>query len=403
MVIVGDTSLANVGDVAMAEVAIDRIRTVDPQARIGVVTSEAARPATHDIGPVDTIPDRAALGWARDLDVWRRRAPQRMEGLATRWPRAVGGLVGTARRSPDRAIVKRYVGAVRAADLLVVAGQGGWHDGSERRAGRLVDVIRLAHAASVPVLMLGQGVGPIRRRDLRIGVGRALGHVQAVAVRDPSSADEVRRLGGPGVRVEVTGDDALAVPAGPRTGDRDAIGLSLRANAASAMPASAAGVVAAAVHRAAGGAPVVAVPMMELPGSVSDRDVLSGALGVDLPVHPPGAVAPAVEAIGRCHVVVSGTYHGAVLSAAAGIPVVALAWSDYYRAKMAGVAAQMPAGSIEVVDGAAPDLGHRIVASVARLSARVGDLGPRLRSASAAQASAGAAFAHHEIALALRL
>jgi len=58
-------------------------------------------------------------------------------------------------------------------------------------------------------------------------------------------------------------------------------------------------------------------------------------------VDTPEAVS---ERIGRCRVVLTGSYHGGVLALAQGVPVVAIAGSQYYIDKFEGLASMFGAG-----------------------------------------------------------
>jgi colanic acid/amylovoran biosynthesis protein len=51
-----------------------------------------------------------------------------------------------------------------------------------------------------------------------------------------------------------------------------------------------------------------------------------------------------IRLIGRCRVVVTGSYHGGVFALAQGIPVVGLVQSPYYEQKFTGLQEQFPGG-----------------------------------------------------------
>jgi colanic acid/amylovoran biosynthesis protein len=98
---------------------------------------------------------------------------------------------------------------------------------------------------------------------------------------------------------------------------------------------------AAASH----GARLIGIPIAHHGGGMDlatlrELDLLDagdGAAALDTP-------RAVIDRVAQCRLVVTGSYHGAVFALAQGIPVVALARSPYYMAKMSGVADQFRVG-----------------------------------------------------------
>ncbi len=89
-----------------------------------------------------------------------------------------------------------------------------------------------------------------------------------------------------------------------------------------------------------------------------------------------------VTAVAQCRAVITGSYHAALFSLAAGVPAVCLTKSPYYDTKFGGLAALFP-GACATVSLDGPDV-------AARLRAAVGDawlLPPAARTAAAASAA----------------
>jgi polysaccharide pyruvyl transferase CsaB len=83
-----------------------------------------------------------------------------------------------------------------AADLFISGGGNLLQDvTSARSCLYYLAVMGRALQAGVPVMVLGQGIGPLRRRWLRALVRRRLNQVRGIAVRDSESARELARLG----------------------------------------------------------------------------------------------------------------------------------------------------------------------------------------------------------------
>ena len=116
-----------------------------------------------------------------------------------------------------RAIARFDLRALRRelaeADLLISGGGSLFQDATSARSCLYyLYVIRQALKARVPVMVLGQGIGPLRRRFLRALTGFYLRRVQGIAVRDSESARELQRLGVREPAVRVAADLSLAMP-----------------------------------------------------------------------------------------------------------------------------------------------------------------------------------------------
>jgi colanic acid/amylovoran biosynthesis protein len=72
-----------------------------------------------------------------------------------------------------------------------------------------------------------------------------------------------------------------------------------------------------------------------------------------------------IKRVGKCRVVVTGSYHGAVFALAQGIPVVAIVKSQYYLNKMAGVAHEFGTGC-QIVSLDEHGVGERLTDAISR-------------------------------------
>jgi polysaccharide pyruvyl transferase CsaB len=116
-------------------------------------------------------------------------------------------------RSIPRFDLRGLRGELAEAGLLISGGGSLFQDATSARSCLYyLHVIRQALKAGVPVIVLGQGIGPLRRRWLRALVGFYLRRVLGVAVRDSASARELERLGVKRSQVRVAGDLSLAMP-----------------------------------------------------------------------------------------------------------------------------------------------------------------------------------------------
>jgi len=103
--------------------------------------------------------------------------------------------------------------ALRDADLLISGGGNLLQDvTSVRSCLYYLAIVRQALRARVPVILLGQGIGPLRRRWLRALAACYLRRVRGIVVRDSHSALELERWGVDASMVRVCGDVSLAMP-----------------------------------------------------------------------------------------------------------------------------------------------------------------------------------------------
>ena len=104
-----------------------------------------------------------------------------------------------------------------------------------------------------------------------------------------------------------------------------------------------------ALHAAAEqlGSALLPVPI-SLPPNTSDpdtiREILDGSGGSDDRGAGLDTPLKIIRQIGRCRVVLTGSYHAGVFALSQGIPVIGLANSAYYRDKFLGLANQFSVG-----------------------------------------------------------
>lgn len=190
--------------------------------------------------------------------------------------------------------------------------------------------------------------------------------------------------------MEVTGDDAVELAYSRRPGNpRSGVGVNVRVAAYSEVGTELVSPFAAAVGRAAKrlGAPLIPVPISSHP---ADSDVRQLEwMAAELPglwagrPHRDGPLQ-AIEQVGLCRVVVSGSYHAAVFALAQGIPVVCLEKSAYYAQKFYGLQAQFGAGCA-AVSMAEPNFGHRLEEAICEAWASADHLRTPLLDAAALQ------------------
>ncbi len=386
--------LLNIGDVAMLQSCVTRLRTQWPGAEIMVIAAEPGRLAAYCPGTIAigrTFADRPLFRLvprkARLIleQIWKITVPY----VAGRSVRALGDTSRDAVQAP-RGTPRTAVQAVRAADLVVASGGGYLTDTWWWHAAGVLSLLSLAQRLGKPTAMFGQGLGPMQRRLLRAQSRAVLPRLTLLGLREDRTGRPLAlSLGVSPGAVRLTGDDALEASSGSASvSAHPALGVNLRVSGYAGVDQATAAAVGTTVREAAAelGAVLVGLPVSRY---AADAD--AGALRALWPAAGPRAGITVDDistpdglaaAAAGCRAIVTGSYHAAVFSLASGVPAVCLAKSRYYDTKFGGLAAQFPAACFTVsLDG--PD-------SAARLRAAVHDAWqvPEVTRAAAADAAA---------------
>jgi colanic acid/amylovoran biosynthesis protein len=343
----GSHAMLNLGDVAMLQVCVRRLRALWPGAAIGVVTTAPELLARHCPGVIP-VPASGQYQWFE----------QQPSGVGGRWPRiarrasaagsrpAALAVRAALARAPAGDDVRTFVSWLLGADGVVVSGRGGFTDAFLEDGLQVLELLRTATALGIPSALFGQGIGPVEDHTLRERAREVLPRMDLIAVRERrTSLPLLDGLGVPPNHVRVTGDDALELAHGLRSNGapRKAIGIGLRVAPYSGVTDDAVRAVGPVLRDLAARrqAELRPVTISLYPHEADDR-----TLRRVLDRHPPAAATPseAVRQAGGCRVVVAGSYHAAVFALGQGVPVVALTGTPYYRAKLEGLAELFPGG-----------------------------------------------------------
>jgi colanic acid/amylovoran biosynthesis protein len=409
----GSYSIQNMGDVAMLQVATRRLHELWPDASIQVFNNAPAELARHcpDASPLNA--NGRALWFSHDYvpSPIRRLLPARLSrrlgdaekelryrrpATAERLMRLRLRLLRHGRSAED---FEAFIDAMHNAQLLVVCGQGSMGDATAGHAFNVLSTIEMAQLCGVPVLMFGQGIGPMRDPVLMARARQVLPYVSMIALREGRAGPPLlRSLGLPAGKVVVTGDDAIELAAFERPAT---LGTGLGVNVRVAGNAGTEGGyldrIGPVLHDFADrvGAPMIPAPIAR--GRAHDGDLLrellgergdpsDGGVGLDTP-------AAVVRQVGRCRVLVTGAYHAAVFALAQGVSTVCLAHSDYYVDKFRGLAELFGPGCQVVEAGADLGASFATVLLIALTTAwtNADELRPELLAAADRQIEAGRA------------
>lgn len=357
----GSYHCENMGDVAMMQIAVERLRCLWPRAEIQIVTSRPDRLASlcPSAIPAPLNERNAWLASRRLITGTRRPWPKalvagldrlggavwrRYPGVADRWSAIKAWRAGREFVSPQLFRVR-----LKGASLLVVSGMGALNDAFADSAAPLLNEMEAVLDAGIRVAAFGQGVGPITDPWLLKRSRAVLPRLALISLREGRVAlPLLKSLGVPEDKIFVTGDDAIEMAYRSRTRDLGAaIGVNVRLAKYAGTDESAISKLREALHAVAYATrrSLLVVPI-SFHESDSDLDAAEKLFANRPPVSRTMNANPEaiIRLIGECRIVVTGSYHAGVFALAQGIPVVGLIQSDYYEQKFKGLAEQFPAG-----------------------------------------------------------
>jgi polysaccharide pyruvyl transferase WcaK-like protein len=345
------------GDVAMLQVAVRRVAAAIPEASLQVFTEDPVALSRHcpEVRPISH--------WAREmwLEEWRlwgrlhRIIPRALWGdieegqrrCRRRWPQVYHRALSfrLALSLTGRRLLDDFLSALSHADLLVFCGQGTLADEARRQAMNLLGTAELALARGIPVVMFGQGVGPLTDRELRCRATAVLPASRLIALREARRGIPLlESIGVLGDRIVTTGDDAVELAYAQRP-DRlgHAIGIHVRKAPLAITDERLIEQMrpVLAEFLTTHGAPLVPLPISHNiagsydPGAI--RQLVQGLDGFSDGGEELDTPMKVIKAAGQCRIVVTGAYHAAVFALAQGVSVVCLGRTRYYLDKFEGL------------------------------------------------------------------
>jgi colanic acid/amylovoran biosynthesis protein len=303
------------------------------------------------------------------------------------------------RNGIDASAARSYADAVHEADLVMIPG-GAWiTDTFGDVSPRLVlETISIAQRAGKPTALLGQGMGPVEGPGLRRLAKEVLARVDLITVRERRVClPLLRSLGIRPDRVLATGDETIEMAYAERPEERgDGIGVNIRVAPYSSVGADQCELVGACLAESAAalGAPLIPIPIEMIAEGDFRQDTESIALalrgrgGPVAEAPPPDTPLEVIRRVGRCRVVVTGSYHAGVFALSQGIPAVGLAASEHYVDKFLGLA-DMFGGGCETVRLDREDARDGLLHAIGEAWRSADDLRPQLLAAAARQVELG--------------
>ncbi len=355
----GCYDLQNMGDVAMLQVAVERLRQLWPDALIQVITARPDLLARY-CPDARAIPAAGRCGWFYDRNILGKLhnlMPRSLDHSFTELtrslrrlkPNVMHNLLMFKAKIHQRNIndVNLFIDAVFDADLIALSGGGDINDSFSDFAFTLFEILELAIQRGIPTVLFGQGIGPINNPTLKKRAAEVLPLVDLIAIREKlTSLPLLESLNVPRRKIIVSGDDAIELAYKNHSAKSgSAIGVNIRVSSYSGIDShdieSIRGTLwsLAEEHRAS----LLPVPI-SFYAHESDieaaRKLIGGKFSIPescLHLNDPLDI---VNLIRDCRVVVTGSYHSAVFALAQGIPAVCIARSEYYKDKFMGLMSQ---------------------------------------------------------------
>lgn len=362
----GGYPLNNLGDLAMLQVAIDRIRKKWDNASISVFTTAPEKLERYCYGTTFISPEGKKI-WGSPLiglshkilsdSNFQNKWIQIEWWLRTNAPLTTYSYLNNKleRNYPELSKnLETVMEAVINADLVIATGGGYITDAFRNHALSVMRLLELANKLKKTTAMFGQGIAPLHDKELINQARRTLPKLDFISLREQkTSLPLLEELGVHPSRILVTGDDAIELSYDQRNNTLGScIGINLRWANYSGMSDSYIEDIRQVIQEFASSRDISLTP---IPISLkSDTDELSDIaasakiigdyrLAIE-PVESLDTPLGTIEQVKKCRLVITGSYHAGVFALSQGIPVIGLAASEYYASKFLGLGEQFEGG-----------------------------------------------------------
>ncbi len=371
------SGLYNMGDIAMLQVAVERIRALWPRCTLYVVSPSQAQLKPYvDATAVAPAEVAAAVPRSGAVPSWvnRRLRPVVANAMARAYcafPAASRVIAkGLTELSPGhRSRRRRLRSIVRAVDAVFCSGGGYFADVFPRGAHAILDTLQFAQRNGKPTILFGQGIGPLTDAHLRRRLASVLKGTRLIGLREKyTSLPLLEEMGVPINRIAVTGDDAVGMAYRAHGATLGAsLGVNLRIATYSGLVKKHVEAVRNGLEQFLGStrAPVRVLAIDQSERSDNDLAATASALPGDAGATLSSGETPqeTIAHTGDCRAVLTGSYHCAVFALSQGIPAVCLAESAYYASKFAGLADQFGRG-VWTISASSSDLSSLIATTL---------------------------------------
>jgi polysaccharide pyruvyl transferase WcaK-like protein len=343
----GDPQFSNLGDLALLLSAYFALKAEWPEAEVftSALKPERLREVLPDAKPVNPY-DRSrwsgvmALGWLAESysPLFKSSARLFRNFVSSRLISRVIDLAPGECRSKQLEFA-RFARFLEEIDLYVWAGGGYLADHFGSLAAQFANTLEYLASKGVPSVAFGLGIGPLDRPRIATAVKGSMQNLSFIGLRDKLSSQLLQQWLFPETNFCVTGDDAipLVFPHRPSEIGQN-LGISLRATYYSGLSEihfqSISQVLRVFCSKQDVGLASIPIARQDL---ITIRPVGCAELRF---TEPDFTIEAVLESVASCRVVVAGSYHAAAFALSMGVSIVAIAGTDYYRQKFAGLKEQ---------------------------------------------------------------
>jgi polysaccharide pyruvyl transferase WcaK-like protein len=380
----GTAEYKNMGDVAMLQVAVARLRSLWPAAQIEVLTESPAnllrycpgvKPLSR-VGCMCWIGNRILLGqYHRFLPKWFSVGLSNSKRvIRLRWPGFLESLINLRLSLRDeekrRGDFQTFLESLKDCDLFVVCGSGGFADSCREWNLSILDTLEIAIRRDIPVVMFGQGMGPLNDPVVLSRARAVLPEVSLITLRGTKGGFALlESLGVDPARVMTTGDEAIELAYADRVSESgSAVGINLRVASYAQVETDTIEKARPVLHEFAHRHRALLLPVPIAFHEVANDQQTIRRLLAGLDDESDGGAFLStpqmlLTQVAHCRIVVTGAYHAAVFALAQGIPAVCLVNSPYYLAKFQGLEELFGMGCTTVMLGE-PDFPSKLATAI---------------------------------------
>jgi polysaccharide pyruvyl transferase WcaK-like protein len=279
-------------------------------------------------------------------------------------------------------------------DLYVWAGGGYLADHFGSLATQFANTLEYLASRGVQSAAFGLGIGPLDRRRIAAAVKGSMQNLSLIGLRDRFSGQLLEEWSFPESKFCVTGDEAIPLAFSNRPSKiGQNLGISLRATYYSGLTETHFDRVSRVVRVFCSeqNTCLASIPIGRQ-DLATNRSASSSEISL---IEPEFTIEAVLENVASCRTVITASYHAAVFALSMGVSVVAIAATDYYRQKFAGLKEQF-GGLFEILPFDAsiePEIFEQSLATLVRHAWRdASDRRPALLERAEAQIAAGLAF-----------
>jgi polysaccharide pyruvyl transferase WcaK-like protein len=356
--------LKNMGDLAMLEVGINRLKKMFPDASIRVFTLDPEELEKRLPGTIPISP-RGRDTWSWPLVHSLYNSPN--AHLSRQWQRVEKYLIGQQPELRKHALklklrkhmtefraTQEFLNEIEETDLVIATGGGFITDAFMGITSPKLDTLTYAARLGKKTALLGQGIGPLKKSENYERAKKAFDSVDLIFLREGEAGIPLlSRMGISPNKIVVTGDDAIELAFSMRQSHiGSSLGINLRIASYSSVNRDYIEVLRSVVYHFSSKEEVNLLPV-PIERSVSNEfdysdsnsikmllnknDSCDGGASLDTPLK-------VIKQVGKCRLVITGSYHAGVFALSQGIPVIGLAKSQYYVDKFSGLSKQFPGG-----------------------------------------------------------